>query len=87
MNPQAQNALLKTLEEPQAENVFLLLCEDTVAAATDDRFTVPEHKAASVVGEMVLKGIGNERVPRPSIGRRRCILPAGASVWRWNCDG
>lgn len=29
MNPQAQNALLKTLEEPQAENVFLLLCEDT----------------------------------------------------------
>lgn len=28
MNPQAQNALLKTLEEPQAENVFLLLCED-----------------------------------------------------------
>lgn len=28
MNPQAQNALLKTLEEPQAENVFLLVCED-----------------------------------------------------------
>lgn len=36
MNPPAQNALLKTLEEPVPGTIFLLMTESAVAAAADD---------------------------------------------------
>lgn len=46
MTPQAQNAILKTIEEPPAYAVFLLLTENAGDATSDDQLQMCYAEAA-----------------------------------------
>lgn len=46
MTPQAQNAILKTIEEPPSYAVFLLLTENAETLLPDDQFQMCNVKAA-----------------------------------------
>ena len=86
MNPQAQNALLKTLEEPAGGERVPAAVRGHVPAAADDRVPLPEHQAASVVGRGGLEGIGKGGRPCRASGRggasSRRGHRSGARKWR-----
>lgn len=78
MNPQAQNALLKTLEEPQAENVFLLLCEDTSLLLPTIVSRCRSIKLHPWSDEVVLKAL--EKAGAPAEHRAEAAHLSGGSI-------
>lgn len=78
MNPQAQNALLKTLEEPQAENVFLLLCEDTSLLLPTIASRCRSIKLHPWSDEVVLKAL--EKAGAPAEHRAEAAHLSGGSI-------
>lgn len=78
MNPQAQNALLKTLEEPQEENVFLLLCEDTALLLPTIVSRCRVLKLHPWPDQVIRRAL--ERAGAPAEHRDEATLLAGGSI-------
>ena len=84
MTPSAQNALLKTLEEPPADTVFFLLTDTPGALLSTVRSRLRMVRVAPLTREACAAGARRAAALMPGAHARSPALPTARWAGRWN---